>query len=349
MTITQRDPTPPRGIFYRNRRPMMFFVSGGGEAIHCILESNGARITRSLSAAQIIVFNRDNCSTISWPTSAEEIDILERVREIGGHQPVVASTWVCECSREGRLVDRSKYFILLNSHDIVAPSSPSSRIAQSVTPLNASSLRSTGSAPAQPSPLLHLNQGNQTIVLPQAARHKLQSITPGRRTDNNWASSIPRGDHNLPFPYAQSTSDAQVTYTASSSAIQEITKEQAQSIIVTELYQFAHKRSSVTESDLKLFLKELEGRRKERAWRLFYRRENEVIDQLLRNQGLDPTGWHSFSGKKRKVHDSNIDNDGDYEKDDGVGTIRRGPGAYTTKKKASRMKGWAWVTEGDES
>ncbi|WWD03839.1 hypothetical protein V865_001895 [Kwoniella europaea PYCC6329] len=78
----------------------------------------------------------------------------------------------------------------------------------------------------------------------------------------------------------------------------EVGVEQAQSILANELYRFAHKRSIITPKDFSAFMRKFSDKRPERkAWQSFYRREHEVIDNMLRDMGLDPKGWHDHPPK----------------------------------------------------
>ncbi|OCF61475.1 hypothetical protein L486_01123 [Kwoniella mangroviensis CBS 10435] len=328
MTLIQNS--PPRGVFFGTRRPLVFYICGGGEGIRYVIESNGGVITDSMPAAQIVIFNRDITPEILWPISVEERKVFEVVQRLGGVQPVLSSLWIYRSCRKNKLLERSEYTIQIGVYQIIPPST----IAVSTTPIptvsagsrpttSATTALSIPSTPGQhqplvlspppeashtlPAPPVQTELGVVPIVYPPALP---QPITRERQTNNSISSTLigARSSQQIVAP--------QTIRPLSGAASHEITTEQAHSILADELYRFAHKRKQVTENDLKVFLKDLESKRKERYWQRFYPRHHERIDTILTEKGLNPKGWHNYPTK-----------------------------AVKDKVSKSGMKGWAWVVE----
>ncbi|WWD03836.1 hypothetical protein V865_001892 [Kwoniella europaea PYCC6329] len=323
--------TPSKGVFFGTRRPIVFYICGGGEGIRYVIESNGGVITASIPAAQIVIFNRDITPEILWPISVEERKVFEVVQRLGELQPILSSLWIYQACREGKLLERSRYTIQIGVYPIIPPST----IAVSTTPIapvSAGSRPTTSasvtvlnipSTPGQhqphvlspppkashtpPAPQVQTQLAVAPIACPPA--HS-QPVTIGRQTNNSISSTLggPRSSHQPVVP--------PIIRPLWGAAAHDIRTEEAHTILADELYRFAHKRKQVTENDLKAFLKELESKRKERHWHTFYARHHESVDIILKEKGLDPKGWHNYPTRGMK-----------------------------DKISRSRMKGWAWVVE----
>ncbi|WVQ66799.1 uncharacterized protein L199_004990 [Kwoniella botswanensis] len=328
MTINQNS--PPKGVFSGTRRPLVFYICGRGEGIRYVIESNGGAITTSIPAAQIVIFNRDITPEILWPISVEERKVFEVVQQLGKVQPVLSSLWIYQSCREEKWLERSGYAIQIG----VYPITPPSTIATGTTaippvfaesrPISPASVTvpNIPSTPSQHQPLVLSRPSRvstqpapqaqaQLAVVPKAHPPALPQPVRRERQTNNSISSTLGG--TCP---SQQTVAPRIIRPLSGTASHVITTEQAQWILAEELYRFAHKRKQVSENDLKVFLKDLESKRKERYWQKFYARHHDRIDTMLTEKGLNPKGWHNYPAK-----------------------------AVKDKVSGSGMKGWAWVVE----